>query len=55
VPTLIIDGHTMTESMAIIEYLEETRKDRPLLPSNPYQRFVVRRLCETINSGIQPL
>ncbi len=36
VPTLIIDGHTLNESVAIIEYLEETRKNRPLLPSDAF-------------------
>ena len=38
VPTLIIDGHTLNESVAIIEYLEETRNERPLLPSDAYKR-----------------
>ena len=41
--------------MAICEYLEETHKDRPLLPADPIKRCEVRRLCELINSGIQPL
>lgn len=35
VPTLHIDVHILAESVAILEYLEETRKDLPLLPSNP--------------------
>ena len=55
VPTLIIDGHTLNESVAIIEYLEETRKERPLLPSDAYRRAQVRRLVEIVNSGIQPM
>ncbi len=38
VPTLYIDGHTLAESVAILEYLEETRKERPLLPSHPIKR-----------------
>jgi len=36
VPALYIDGHSLGESVAIIEYLEETRKDsRALFPSDP--------------------
>ena len=42
VPALFIDGHTLAESVAIFEYLEETRKDRPLLPSDPIKRATVR-------------
>ena len=38
VPALHIDGHTLAESIAILEYLEETRKEPPLLPSHPIQR-----------------
>ena len=38
VPALHIDGHTLAESVAILEYLEETRKERPLLPSDPVKR-----------------
>ena len=42
VPTLIIDGHTLTDSMAIMEYLEETREEGPkLLPADPVTRAKV--------------
>jgi glutathione S-transferase len=39
---LIIDGNTMAESMAILEYLEETRPDKPLLPADAGKRAAVR-------------
>ena len=52
VPALAIDGMTLGESVAIIEYLEETRKERPLLPEDPAKRVVVRQLVEIVNSGI---
>jgi len=63
VPTLIVKDKnvtkkpiTLTESMAICEYLEEAYPTkRKLLPKDPVKRFQVRRLCEMINSGIQPL
>ncbi len=55
VPALVIDGHTLGESVAILEYLEETRKERPLLPEDPYKKALVRQIVEIVNSGIQPL
>ena len=55
VPTLHIDGAVLTESVAIIEYLEETRPEHPLLPESPVDRATVRALCSMIGSGIQPI
>lgn len=54
VPVLEIDGHRLTESIAILEYLEETRPNNPLLPSAPSEKAQVRMLVEIINSGTQP-
>ena len=55
VPTLIIDGHTLKQSLAIIEYLDETRKQGPeLLPSNDaVARQKIRQISDLISSGIQ--
>jgi glutathione S-transferase len=44
VPILKIDGKTLTESAAICEYIEETRPDPPLMPTDPRARAEVRRL-----------
>lgn len=55
VPTLIIDGVTLTQSIPIIEYLEETRPGPALLPKDAIKRAQARALAEVINSGIQPL
>jgi maleylacetoacetate isomerase len=55
VPTLVIDGHTLSESLPIMEYLEETRPSPPLLPADPFRRAKARQIAETVNSGIQPL
>lgn len=56
VPALWIDGLMLTESMAIAEYLEETRKESfKLLPDSPAERAVVRKICEHINAGMQPM
>jgi maleylpyruvate isomerase len=55
VPTLILDhGLRLSQSMAILEYLEETVPQPALLPSDPYARGVARQLAELVNSGIQP-
>ncbi|XP_027630973.1 maleylacetoacetate isomerase isoform X5 [Tupaia chinensis] len=55
VPALKIDGITIGQSLAIIEYLEETRPTPPLLPQDPKQRASVRMISDLIAGGIQPL
>ncbi len=55
VPALWIDGHTLAESVAILEYLEETRPATPLYPKDRWARARVRQVVELVNSGIQPL
>ena len=57
VPTLVDDDGThITQSMAIIEYLEETRPDTPrLLPDDPRGRARVRALSQAIACDIHPL
>lgn len=55
VPCLVIDGRPMTESVAIVELLDDLVPERPLLPKAPWDRARVRQLAEIINSGIQPL
>jgi maleylpyruvate isomerase len=56
VPTLELDdGRLVAQSLAILEYLEETVPEPPLLPRDPYQRAMARQLAEIVNSGIQPL
>jgi maleylpyruvate isomerase len=54
VPTLEIDGLRLAESLAILEYLEETRPEPPLLPKNPGERAQTRRIAEAVNAFIQP-
>jgi maleylpyruvate isomerase len=45
----------LTQSMAILEYLEERHPEPPLLPRDPAARARARQLAEIVNSGIQPL
>ncbi|XP_054987194.1 maleylacetoacetate isomerase isoform X1 [Sorex araneus] len=55
VPALTIDGTTIGQSLAIIEYLEETRPTPRLLPQDPKKRAQVRMISDLIAGGIQPL
>ena len=56
IPVLELDdGRHLTESMAILAYLEEQHPDPPLLPHDPYLRARARMIAEMVNSGIQPL
>ncbi|XP_043118604.1 maleylacetoacetate isomerase isoform X2 [Puntigrus tetrazona] len=55
VPAVTIDGITLSQSLAIIQYIEETRPEPRLLPADPKQRARVRIICDIIAAGIQPL
>jgi maleylpyruvate isomerase len=49
------DGEVLIQSLAIIEYLEETHPQPPLLPKDPIARARVRALAELIACDIHPL
>ncbi|PZC72103.1 hypothetical protein B5X24_HaOG200237 [Helicoverpa armigera] len=55
VPALVIDNVTLVESMAILQYLEDTRPEPTLTPKTPLLRAKMTELCEIVVSGIQPL
>src|SRR2546421_7060947 len=55
VPMLIDDRETITQSMAIIEYLDETVPEPPLLPATPEARARVRAIAQAIACDIHPL
>lgn len=54
VPVLDIDGLRLTQSLAIVEYLDETR-DAGFLPRDPAQRAHARALAHAIAMEIQPV
>jgi maleylacetoacetate isomerase len=56
VPALAVDdGHVLTQSLAIIEYLEETHPEPPLLPRDAVGRARVRSIALAIACEIHPL
>jgi maleylacetoacetate isomerase len=56
VPAFVTDaGETLIQSLAIIEYLDETHPDPPFLPKDPLARAKVRALAELIACDIHPL
>lgn len=55
VPALAIDGLMLTQSLAIIEYLEETQPGIPLLPSDAAGRARVRAIADAIAMEIHPI
>ena len=44
----------LTQSMAILAYLDERHPTPPLLPPDPVGRARARQLAEVVNAGIQP-
>ena len=54
VPTLVDDGHRLSQSLAIIEYLEETHPEPPLLPADALGRARVRSLSQLIACESHP-
>ncbi|MFM7066658.1 MAG: maleylacetoacetate isomerase [Gammaproteobacteria bacterium] len=55
VPTLEVDGLVLTQSWAILEWLEERHPIPPLLPGSPDERARVRGLAQLVVADIQPL
>ena len=55
VPMLEIDGHRLTQSIAIVAYLEATRPEPRLIPANPADAAHVRALALTVACDIHPL
>ena len=55
VPALVDGADTITQSMAIIEYLDEAYPSPPLLPCTPVERARVRSIAQLIACDIHPL
>jgi maleylpyruvate isomerase len=55
VPALEVSGRLLTQSLAIIEWLNETHPEPPLLPRDPLDRAHVRGLALSVACDIHPL
>jgi maleylacetoacetate isomerase len=55
IPTLVHDGHAIGQSLAIIEYLDETHPQPPLLPKEPRARARARALAQIVACDSHPL
>lgn len=55
VPTLVHQNFLVSQSMAIIEYLDEIIPSPLLFSGTSKQKAQIRQACEIVNSGIQPL
>lgn len=56
VPTLVDADQTISQSLAIIEYLDEKHPQiNPLFPKNIFLKAKVRQFCELINADLHPL
>ena len=55
IPTLVDGGEVITQSLAIIEYLDETHPLPPLLPASAAERARVRSIALAIACDIHPI
>lgn len=55
VPALEIDGHILVQSLAIIDYLDSTRPEPPLVPAEPADAAHVRALALVVACDVHPL
>ncbi|MGA0603685.1 maleylacetoacetate isomerase [Caulobacter sp. KR2-114] len=55
VPSLTAGGRTFTQSLAILEWLDETHPQPPLLPGSPADRATIRAMAEIVACDIHPL
>lgn len=55
VPTLVHKNIPITQSLAILQYLEDVCPNPALIPDDPVEKALAWQISELINSGMQPL
>ncbi|WP_029043527.1 maleylacetoacetate isomerase [Cupriavidus sp. WS] len=55
VPTLVDDDHVLMQSVAMVEYLDETHPEPPLLPGSALDRAYIRAVALEVACEIHPL
>ena len=55
VPAFAVDGAVLTQSLAIVEYLDEVHPEPPLLPARAIDRAYVRSLAQIVACDIHPV
>lgn len=55
IPTLVDGDRVLTQSLAIMEYLDEAYPARPLLPADPMARAHVRAMAQVVLTDTHPL
>ncbi|GMH25978.1 hypothetical protein Nepgr_027821 [Nepenthes gracilis] len=54
VPVLIHNGKVIVESQVILEYIDETWKENPIMPQDPYERAIARFWAKFIDEKFFP-
>jgi maleylacetoacetate isomerase len=54
-PALNVGGRVLTQSLAILDWLDETAPEPPLLPTDPFDRALVRAMAQIVASDIHPV
>lgn len=52
VPILVHNGNPIAESLIILEYIDETWKNNPLLSEDPYERALARFWSKTLDDKV---
>lgn len=56
IPAMVVDGHApLTQSSAILEFLEELQPSPPLLPADLYARARIRSIAAMLTADTHPL
>lgn len=55
VPVLVHNGKPIAESLVILEYIDETWQDNPILPADPYEKAMERFYTRLIDEKVKPI